>query len=241
MALLNRFKQQSGETQPQDRALSAQLAQVALNSARDPEGHVHIEDAISAAATILAERCIEAAGDFPLRDHDLTPGSRVFSKAINELLLGDVAQPEIGNIPAESVIGSLRAMLPPSTYPDSDFPSIMQLLEGFVRNIGKPEDWGRVPLSVPATHFPASMPLQVGYETREQVDQILRNVQEDKMRCINIATYSVAQILMMVASKIDHKIALTLAIETINGMCKTAPMTRKAMLQVSEKKNIPPV
>jgi hypothetical protein len=32
-----------------------------------------------------------------------------------------------------------------------------------------------------------------------------------------------------VASVIDHRLALMLAIETVNGMAKTAPVTEKAM------------
>jgi hypothetical protein len=35
-------------------------------------------------------------------------------------------------------------------------------------------------------------------------------------------------------SELDHKLALTLAIEIVNGMSKTAPMTRKAMQQARQ-------
>jgi hypothetical protein len=61
------------------------------------------------------------------------------------------------------------------------------------------------------------------------VDEILYPVREDKTRCLKIATESLAEILTMVASAIDHGLAVTLAIETVNGMSKTAPMTLKAM------------
>lgn len=57
----------------------------------------------------------------------------------------------------------------------------------------------------------------------------IHSVREDRARCLRIATESLAEILVMVASAIDHRLALTLAIETVNGMSKTAPMTEKAM------------
>ena len=60
-------------------------------------------------------------------------------------------------------------------------------------------------------------------------------IQEDRARCLRIATESLAEILKMAASAIDHKLALTLAIETVNGMSKTAPMTVKAMQQAKQR------
>ena len=78
-------------------------------------------------------------------------------------------------------------------------------------------------------HLPSILPLRVGFETRARVDEILSPVLEDKGRCLRIATESLAEILTMVASAIDHEVALTLAIETINGMAKTASMTERAM------------
>jgi hypothetical protein len=44
----------------------------------------------------------------------------------------------------------------------------------------------------------------------------------------------------MTASAIDHKLALMLAIETINGMAKTAPMTEGAMRQALANPNPKP-
>jgi hypothetical protein len=68
------------------------------------------------------------------------------------------------------------------------------------------------------------------------VDDILAPAQNDKARCLRISTEALAEILAMVASAIDHKLALTLAIETINGMAKTAPMTERAMQQAHQTK-----
>jgi hypothetical protein len=74
----------------------------------------------------------------------------------------------------------------------------------------------------------------VGYETRARVDEIFYAIRENRARCLRIATESLAEILKMVASAIDHRLALTLAIETINDMSKTASMTEKAMQQAQK-------
>jgi hypothetical protein len=68
------------------------------------------------------------------------------------------------------------------------------------------------------------------------VDEILVPARDDKARCLRIATEALAEILAIVASAIDHKLALTIAIETINGMAKTAPITDRAMQQVQQPK-----
>lgn len=68
------------------------------------------------------------------------------------------------------------------------------------------------------------------------MDDILAPARDDKLRCLRIATEALAEILAEVASAIDHKVALTIAIETINGMAKTAPMTERAMQQVQHPK-----
>ena len=91
-------------------------------------------------------------------------------------------------------------------------------------------------MTVPDDHLPFIPPLRVGYETRARVDDILAPVLDDKARCLRIATEALADILAMVASAIDHKLALTIAIETINGMAKTAPMTERAMQQTQQPK-----
>ena len=89
---------------------------------------------------------------------------------------------------------------------------------------------------MPEDHLPFIPPLRVGYETRARVDDIFASVRDDKARCLRIATEALAEILAMVASAVDHKLALTLAIETINGMAKTAPMTERAMQQAQQTK-----
>jgi hypothetical protein len=230
MGLLDRFLPRASG--PSDDSLRKQLVDFVLNALQDGRG-IHVEDALSGAATIVGERCIDAAGDFPLRDHDLPPGQRVFSTRVNELISADKGN--VGEVPKDCIVGMLRGRLDPKLYLDGDFPSLAEVYAGYAERIGKVEDWGKVPLSVPEANHPIMPPLQFGYRARVQVDRILSPISEDKQRCLRIATESLADILNMVATAIDRRVALLLAIETINGMAKTASMTEKAMQQVREK------
>lgn len=212
-----------------DLQLRDALVKFLLSVIRDKGGRIHVEDAISAAATIVGERCIDATGDFPLRSHNLPPGSRFFSTSANTLICGDLADVEVKDVPRDAIVGRLHSLLAPQVYSDADFPSLKAVFEHYAASIGNPADWGKVPLSVPSTHHPFAPPLRIGYETRDRVDQLLQPIGTDKARCLRIATEGLAEILRQVAHAIDHKIALSLAIETINGMAKTAPMTSGAM------------
>ena len=137
----------------------------------------------------------------------------------------------MSQIPADSIVGVLRARLDPRVYLDTEFPDLSEIFRQFAARIGDPVDWGKVPLSVHQDHLPFIPPLRIGYQTR-----ILAPPKNDKARCLRISTDALAEILAMVASAIDHKLALTLAIETINGMAKTAPMTERAMQQAQQTK-----
>lgn len=232
MGLFDRFRKPADV----DQRIRKTLVELIYSAVRDPDGRIHVEDAISAAATIVAERCIDAAGDFPLRDHELTPGSRAFSTRANELISGDVSAGGVSQIPADSIVGVLRARLDRRVYSDAEFPHLPEVFSQFAARIGDPADWGRVPLSVHQDHYPNILPLQIAYDTRARVDDVLSPVRDDKARCLRIATESLAEILTEVASAIDHKLALTLAVETINGMAKTAPMTDRAMREAKQTK-----
>jgi hypothetical protein len=231
MGLFDRFRKPADVDQP----IRQKLVDLVLDTLRDQKG-IRVEDAISAAATIVGERCIDAAGDFPLRDHELTPGSRAFSTRANELICGDVSEGGVSQIPADTIVGVLRARLDSRLYSDAEFPNLAEVFRQFAARVGDPGDWGKVPLSVPQDHVPFILPLQIGYETRARVDDILASIRTDKARCLRIATESLAEILTQVASAIEHKLALTLAIETINGMAKTAPMTERAMRAAQQAK-----
>ena len=232
MGMFDRFRKPADVDQP----IRQKLVELVLGVLRDQNGRIHAEDALSAAATIVGERCIEMAGDFPLRDHGLPPGSRAFSTRANELICGDVSEGSVSQVPADSIVGVLRARLDSRLYADAEFPDLSEVFRQFAARTGDSADWGKVPLSVPEDHLPFIPPLRIGYETRSRVDDILAPVIEDKARCMRIATEALAEILAMVASAIDRKVALKIAIETINGMAKTAPMTERAMQQAQQTK-----
>jgi len=234
MKFFDRFRKDAGDqsTESVDAPMRKALVELVLGGIRDKDGRIRVEDAISAAATIVGERCIDAAGDFPLRDHELPPGGAVFSTKANALICGDVA--DVSQLPKDSIVGILRNRLDPGLYADADFPPLPEVFKQYAARIGNAADWGKVPLSVPRDNLPFIQPLRAGYETRPRVDQILNPIRDDKTRCLRIAVESLAEILKMTASAIDHKLALMLAIETINGMSKTAPMTEKAMQKLNE-------
>lgn len=237
MGFFDRFRRTPAGLQltRDDSKMRHELVQLVTRVLQDKDGRVRAEDAISAAATIVAERCIDTAGDFSLRDHDMPPGQRAFSTKANELICGDAET--LDQVPSDSIVGWLRARLNQQAYADADFPLLADVFKYFAARIGEPKDWGKIPLSVPEDHFPFVLPLQIGYDTRSLADQILEPIRDDKRRCLRIATESLADFLNMVASVINPRVALLLAIETINGMAKTAPMTMKAMQQVQAKQN----
>ena len=234
MGLFDVFRKKSADPQMVDRELAQKIVHLVMNMLRDKDGRIHTEDAISACATIVAERCIDAAGDFSLRDHDMTPGSRVFSDKANQLICADVPYSDPTMFPPTCIAGMLRTFLPTSIYSNADFPSVEEVIKYFVANIGKPEDWGKVPLSNPE-HLPFIPPLQFGYDSRPVVDGILQAAGPDKMRHLTIATMALAEMLKLVEASMAHKATLTLALETVNGMAKNAPMTAKAMNRVQQE------
>jgi hypothetical protein len=209
-------------------ALAAKLVQLVVNSLRDDKG-VRAEDAICVLATVVGERCIDAAGDYDLRRHTLTPGSRVFSDQVNYLVSGDVASADLAEISASSVVGILRDRLVGRSYDRADFPALSAVFRGFAAKVGTAAAWGTVPLSVPERHQPSLIPLRIGYETRPAVDKVLSPLGGDKQRILRTAVLALAQLLEAVRQAIDPKIALRLALELVNGMAKTAPMTEAAL------------
>lgn len=233
MGLLNRlFGQKTPPAAPLEQ-LSDKLVELVLSMLREKDGRIRAEDAISAAATILAEQCISAVGEFDPSNHTFTPGSRVFSERMNGLLCADV--PDIRSAPPESVFGMLRDSLGTSVYSLSDFPPLEDIFRSFVSRIGNEADWGKVPLSVDAGHFPHTIPLQVGFESRPHVQAVFAPISSDSQMRLKVSAHALAKILNMVASVIDHKVAVTIALETINGMAKTAPMTPAAFNAVQKQ------
>jgi hypothetical protein len=152
----------------------------------------------------------------------------MFSDKINKLFCGDSLPVSLDTVPAESIVGVLRDKLLLTGYGEADFPSFEMLIEHFVANIGKKSDWGKVPLAVPEENQPSILPLQVVYETRAIVDRILQPLANPKKK-LRAAVLALAESLEAVQGVIDKKIALLLALQMVNGMSKTAPMTDEAM------------
>jgi len=228
MGLLDRLARSISASR--SRKLRRRVVDWILAKLKDERG-VRAEDAITTAATIVGERCIDLANEFPLRDHDLGPGARTLSPRINEILFGDSTEGGWDAVPDESVFGMLRKHLDGGRYLDADYPPLKGIFELYATHIGEAEYWGKAPLSVPKDHHPFVLPLQMGFESRDFVDQILHEAKADKRVCLAIVSQSLADILNMVAGTLDAKTALALALETANGMAKTAPMTKAAMAQ----------
>jgi hypothetical protein len=231
VGLLDRFRDKPAAniSSVDTAALRSSLVEYLLKVLTDKDGRIRAEDAISGAATIVAERCIDAAGNFDLRNHNYHPGSRVFSETANTLFSGDTDN--LDDAPSNSIVGMLRSKLDPQAYTKESFPALSSVFKGFASRAGDPKDWGKVPLSVPEENQPFMLPLKVGYETRARVDEILKPIRSNKPLCLQVATEALAAILNMVSNVMNPGIALTLAIETVNGMIKTAPMTAKALAE----------
>ena len=204
------------------------LSTLVLKGLTEKDGRIRAEDAITLMAVIAAERCIDAAGDIPLRDHDLVPGSRVFSDKINSLLFGVSRGGTWESLPAFSSFGCLRDQLLAQGFQKTDFPDLKEILEHFAANIGKEEAWGTVPLSVPKENFPRMSPLKIGFESRQSVDTLLRQL-PDKFSKLTASLWALAEILSQTKQSLAPPTALRLAAEILNGMAKTAPMVKKAM------------
>ena len=225
MSFLDLFRRK----EPSDRALQLRPVALVKRKLTDRNNRIRAEDAICAAAAIVGERCIDAAGDYPLREHDIIPGQRVFSTKANELLCGDSLET---GIEPNSIFGLILARVKPAAYPPAAFPDARSVFTGYAAGIGKTEDWGKVPVTVPPNHQPWIIPLQFGYDTRDEIDSILKPVEADKIRCLRIAVGALVDLLNQMAGAIDPALALLLAFEICNGMAKTAPMTKKAFLTV---------
>lgn len=206
----------------------------ALAKALTRNGRIRVEDLISAAAAIVGERCIEASGDFNPRHHEFVPGQRVLSAKANVLFSGDK---DINEAPADSVVGILYNKLLDCGFTKSDFPSsLKEIFTFFVANIGKPEDWGKVPLSIPRDNHPFIMPLRAAYEMRATVDKIFAPLGDAAEQKLRAATLAMVETLCKTRDVLHRPVAIILALETVNGMAKTAPMTDAAFAKLQTAK-----
>jgi hypothetical protein len=207
----------------------------ALTKALTQNGRIRVEDLISASAAIVGEASIAAAGDFNPRNHEFAPGGRVFSTKANVLISGDS---DFDGAPIDSIIGILKEKLTSCGFNKTDFPILKDVFAYFAANVGNKEDWGKVPWSVPKDNHPFILPLRAAYETRSIVDKTFAPLGDNHQQRLHAATLTLAETLCKTRDVLDRRIATTLAIETVNGMAKTAPMTDAAMAKLkAEKKN----
>lgn len=215
----------------EDQVAGKTLAEKILDLVRDQDGRVQTEDFISALAAIVAERCIEAAGDYEINSHDFAPGTRVFSDQVNERLNGNEPDSGWADIPPDSVFGLIWVVATSNGYLSEEFPPMKEIFERFVSGVPEASEWGRAPLSIPQEHLPRMLPIRVAYESRTAVDAVLAKEAERRLRA---STFALIAGLLWVKDSIDHGIVLSLALETINAMSKTAPMTDVALAKVVE-------
>jgi hypothetical protein len=201
----------------------------ALAKGLTKNGRIHVEDLISAAAAIVGEASIDAAGDFNPLSHEFAPGGRVFSTNANVLISGDK---DFDEAPADSIVGILKEKLTNCGFTKADFPILKDVFTYFAANVGKKEDWGKVPLSVSKDHHPFILPLRAAYEIRPTVDKCFAPLGNNRQQKLQAATLTLAETLCKTRDVLDRRIAITLALETVNGMAKTAPMTDAAMAKL---------
>ena len=90
---------------------------------------------------------------------------------------------------------------------------------------GRRRQWGFVPLSVPEDNRPFVQPLRQAYDLREPVRAILAEHQVPASEWPPTCAFALVVELGRVRDAIDHRVAVRLVLETVNGMAKTAPMT----------------
>jgi hypothetical protein len=153
----------------------------------------------------------------------------VFSTKANDLISGDT---DFDEAPADSIIGILKEKLTSCGFNKADFPVLKDVFTYFAANVGKVEDWGKVPLSVPKDNHPLIKPLRAAYELRPTVDKIFAPLGDNRQQKLHAVTLMLAETLCKTRDMLGRRIATTLAIETVNGMAKTAPMTDAAMAKL---------
>jgi len=224
-------KEKEPDTSAIERTCGHQLYEY-LCSAVKKDGRIRVEDLITAISSVIAETCIEAAGNYNPRKHQFAPGSRVLSDKVNQLFCGDTV--EFDKVPHETVVGMLRDYLAAGGYNKADFPVLGDIFKFYAANVGKADGWGKAPLSIPDDNKPFILPLQVAYEARLNVDRIFQPLTNPQQK-LRASVLALIEALIAVRQVINNKTVLTLALETINGMAKTAPMTDEAVAAAKQQ------
>lgn len=210
-----------------DQALT-ELTAIIHQLVEKPDRKYRCEDLISGAAAFVGEACLRRAAEFEVDSHDLDPGAPVFSRDINVALCGD--RVEWPDIPKASAFGRVFHVLttdPEAPWPVAAFPDVAGIFQRYARarRAGVPGDArGKTVLAIPEKSLPVLAPLNAAYEIRQKVvakfpAQLLL---VDVIGLI--AEMALLKILMIVRPHIDPRIALALALATMNATAKTAPL-----------------
>ena len=214
-------------------AIRKEIVEFTFDAVKNDKG-VRVEDAICLISTIVAERCIDLSGIYNMYEHEYTPGERIFSDQINQILCGNISTDDWSEIPSTSVFGIIYENLY-QRVPSNKFPSIEKIFQDFAGGIGKESDWGNVPYTIPEENIPFLLPLRVGVESREQVDKILNQIELDKNQKLTIVTKSLCDILNKTKHIIDSAISIKLSLEIVNGMSKTATLTLNHLMNMAKE------
>jgi hypothetical protein len=124
-------------------------------------------------------------------------------------------------------------------YLADDFPPIEDVMLGFVKGVagGPSVAWGFVPLSVAEDHRPFVQPLRQAYELRGPVRRALTGEGLSPAEWPAACALALVVELARVREAIDRRLAVTLVLETVTGMAKTAPMTERRMREAAYPPN----
>lgn len=194
----------------------------------DPNGRVRAEEVISAAATLIGEQCFLRARELETTKIFSKPGLAVFSEEVNELLVGETdAHASWIDYPPNSVCGFIRPILVrPNAYDLSDLCPMVDVFQYFAKQISSGQvKLGTIPLSIPVDHHPHFPALKVALAMRKISAPFFSDLPLDKEPVLKIfvSATCLATILLRVCSSIDKKIAIRLAMETMNATSKIAP------------------
>jgi hypothetical protein len=212
--------------------LTDTLFRLAQTIAEGATGRYRCEDLISATAAFAGEVCMRKAADFDFDNHVFTPGQRVFSPKVNVVLSGNLA--DWRTVPVTSAFGALYNLLTHSeeiAWPPEIFPNIAEIYKNFANGSA---EWGYVPLSLSSGHIPRMPPLRSAFELRRAALEIIN--QEP----IPIDVFSSASSITLISAltvtqpAIDKAVAIRLAMETMNGMAKTAPVLPRHLEEFAE-------
>jgi len=200
------------------------LGQLIETAVTDADGRIRVEDLLSAAGAVCGEACIAAAGEFDPEAHDFVPGSAVLSDRVNEILCGNATEwPKTG----DSVLGLVFSGAIRAGYVIEDFLVLADVFRVYLAGLGggSADRWGFVSLSAPEDNWPRTPPLRSAYELRGRVRKVLDDYGLPKTAWPAASGLAVARELGRVHDAIDRGLAVHIAVETINGMAKMAPMT----------------